>query len=207
MSAVGIEKKDGPKKIGGAYNPSPTTGRPDVPPRRPLTAWSFMGMIAEGAKTIVIGHWITLKNFWRKKITDRYPHRDPEKNWKPRPGYRGDFALITDKEAGRLKCIACMQCANNCPAGCIHIKAEGKGKERHPVEFYIDAGLCMYCWLCVEVCPVGAITMTPDYETAADEPWKLVRDIDYLRERGLEFDDVLRPIEIQQEPEEAGQEA
>ncbi|MCD6352018.1 MAG: 4Fe-4S binding protein [Armatimonadetes bacterium] len=181
----------------GAYNPSPTTGRPDVPPRQPLTPWNMIGMIGQGAWTIVLGHWVTLKNFWRKKVTDRYPHRQAWENWQPKPGYRGDFALISDRETGKLRCIACMQCQTNCPSACIHIKAEGKGKERHPVEFFIDAGLCQYCWICVEVCPVGAITMTPDYETAVDDPRKLIRDLEYLRTRGLEYDDVLRPEEAE----------
>jgi NADH-quinone oxidoreductase subunit I len=187
------------RQIKGPYNPSPTIGRADVPPRQPLTLRNMVLMLVEGAKTIVVGHWITLKNFWRKKVTVGYPYRDASRNWLPSPGYRGDFALISDKQTGRLRCIACAQCQNICPSGCIHITAEGKGRDRHPVQFYIDAGLCQYCWLCVEVCPAGAITMTTDYETAADDPRKLIRDIEYLRTRGLEFDDVLRPIEAAQD--------
>ncbi|MGD9519917.1 MAG: 4Fe-4S binding protein [Armatimonadota bacterium] len=185
----------------GPYNPSPTTGLVDVPPRRRLTVWNALWLIAEGAWTILVGHWVTLRNFWRKKVTDQYPHRQARRNWLPGPGYRGDFALITDWKTWELRCIACLQCQNVCPSGCIHITPEGRGRERHPVEFYIDAGLCQYCWLCVEVCPASAITMTPDYETAVDTPRKLIRDIDYLRTRGLEFDDVQRPLEAQQTAE------
>jgi len=171
----------------------PATDQPTLRRRPRLTPLGLLCDIAAGAWSILLGHWVTLINFWRKKVTDRYPHRNADLDWKPRPGYRGDFALITDRKAGRLKCIACMQCANICPAGCIHIKAEGKGRQRRPVEFYIDAGLCMYCWLCVEVCPVGAITMTPDYEMAVEHPAKLVRDIEYLTARGLEYDEPLLP--------------
>jgi formate hydrogenlyase subunit 6/NADH:ubiquinone oxidoreductase subunit I len=182
-----------PGELGEPYYPSPTLGRADVPARRRLSLANLPFVIGEALWSIVVGHWVTWRNFWRRKVTDQYPHRDPERNWKPRPGYRGDFALITDKEKGRLRCVACMQCANICPSRCIHIKGEGRGPERHPVEFFVDVGLCQYCWLCVEVCPMGALTMTYDYETAADSPRKLIRDLEYLQTRGLEFDDVLRP--------------
>jgi len=160
--------------------------------RREPTVAELLLIILEGAWSIVVGLYVTFINFWRTKVTDRYPHRDPALNWQPRPGYRGDFALITDRETGKLRCIACQQCQNICPVGCILVVPEGKGKERHPTEFYIDTGLCMYCGLCVDVCPADAITMTPDYETATDNPRKLIRDIDYLRERGKEYDEVLR---------------
>lgn len=191
----------------GEYLPSPTTGKPDLPPRQAPTAFTFLWAIVEGAWTLAVGHWVTFKNFWRRKVTEQYPYRNPERNWKPRPGYRGDFALITDRKTGRLRCTACMQCANICPAGCIWIVAEGRGKDRHPVQFSIDAGLCMYCWLCVETCPFGAITMTPDYETATFKPEHLIRDIEYLRTRGLEYHEPLKPIEAKAQHQEGQAEA
>lgn len=185
----------------GEYNPSPTTGRVDLPPRRAPTVWNVLGLILQGAWTIVVGHWVTLRTFWRKKTTDRYPHARASDNWLPAPGYRGDFALLSDRLTGKVRCIACLQCQSICPSGCIRITPGGKGRERGPVAFYIDAGLCQYCWMCVEVCPVGAITMTPDYETAVDDARKLIRDLEYLRTRGLEFDDVQRPVEAPQDEE------
>lgn len=157
----------------------------------------LLGLIARGAWSICVGLYITALNFVRPGVCERYPRRDGKPDWRPRPGYRGDFALISDPERpGGLRCIACLQCQNICPDRCIHITPEGKGKERHPKQFLIDVGLCMYCWLCVEVCPASAITMTPDYETATDRPEKLIRDLEYLRERGKEFPEVLR-VEMQ----------
>jgi len=139
------------------------------------------------------GLWVTLLNLLRRKVTVNYPiPRHPEWNYRPRPGYRGDFALITNSETGDLRCTACMSCARACPDKCIQIEGEGKGKERKPVEFYIDVGLCMFCHLCVEACPFDALTMTPDYEQAQQDPRRLIRTIDDLRERGREFPDVLR---------------
>lgn len=141
--------------------------------------------IVGGAVSVVKGHMITWRTFWRKKVTDQYPHKDSEKAWKPHPGYRGDFALISDAERpGNLRCIACMQCARVCPVGCIHIEGEGKGKERRPSAFYIDIGLCMYCWMCVETCPVAAITMTTDYNNVSFTPQGLIRDMADLQKRG-----------------------
>lgn len=183
------------------YLPSTVTGKPDVPPRQKLTAFDWLEYTIEGFKTIIIGHIVTLINFFRKKVTERYPFHDPERNWKPWPGYRGDFALITDRERGRLRCTACMQCANICPTKCIWIVGEGKGRDRGPAKFNIDAGLCMYCWLCVEVCPFKAITMTPDYETSAPKAEYLIRDLEHLRTRGLEYPEVLLAPEVDQATE------
>ena len=67
-----------------------------------------------------------------------------------------------------------------------------KGKERRPVEFTIDLGLCMFCWLCVESCPFDALTMTTDYEQGEDDLRKLIRTLDDLTERGKDIPEVLR---------------
>jgi NADH-quinone oxidoreductase subunit I len=153
---------------------------------------SLVRLIAEGAWSIVVGLYITAVNFVRPGTCERFPRRDGKPDWLPRPGYRGDFALITNRETGQLRCIACLQCQNLCPDRCIHITPEGSGKERHPRRFYIDTGLCQFCWMCVEICPVDAITMTSDYRTSTDDPHKLIRDLEYLRERGREFAEVQR---------------
>lgn len=148
--------------------------------------------IVSGAASVCKGLWVTLVNFCRPKVTVNYPFRDPSRNYRPRPGYRGDFALITNPETGELKCTACMSCVRACPDKCIHVVGEGKGKERRPIQFTIDVGLCMFCWLCVEACPFDALTMTPDYEQAVDDPRKLIRTLGELAERGRQYTDVLR---------------
>ena len=159
---------------------------------------SLISDIALGAVSICKGLWVTLVNLFRKKATVNYPFVwAPELNYKPRPGYRGDFALLTDKETKQLKCTACMSCARACPDQCIHIEATGKGKSRKPTSFRIDVGLCQFCWMCVEACPFDALTMTPDYEQGVDDPRKLIRTLEELRARGREYEHILR---VQTEP-------
>ncbi|MEI6504113.1 MAG: 4Fe-4S binding protein [Armatimonadota bacterium] len=156
------------------------------PTRRPQSAWELLADIVGGTFSVLKGHGVTLKNLFRKKVTDQYPHRHhPEREWLPRPGYRGDFALIADEERpGGTRCIGCNACANICPCGAIHLSSEGKGKERRPEAFYIDTGLCMYCWMCVETCPVGALTMTRDYHNVDYTPEGLIRNLEGLKRRG-----------------------
>ena len=149
---------------------------------------------------------MTLVTAFRKKVTVRYPSKDGTPNYQPRAGYRGDFALITDGETGELRCTACMSCVKACPDQCIHVVGEGKGKERKPVEFYLDVGLCMFCWLCVEACPFDALTMTTDYEQGEYDPRKLIRTLGELQERGREYAEVLvvdTGVVAAEEPEKA----
>ncbi len=174
--------------------PTPNKGRP--------AAQSIPGDILSGAVSICKGLAVTLTNFFRKKATVNYPFADPALNYRPRDGYRGDFALLTDPESGRLKCTACMSCVRACPDGCIHVEAEGKGKERKPVAFFIDIGLCMFCHLCVEACPFEALTMTPEYEQADGDPRKLIRTLEDLSERGRNYTHVLRVQTAVAEPAE-----
>jgi NADH-quinone oxidoreductase subunit I len=160
------------------------------------TVRALLADLVSGVRSIIKGHQITLRTLLRPKVTDQYPYRcRPDKEWQPKPGYRGDFALLSDPQRpGGLRCIACMACVNVCPTRCLHIEAEGKGKERHPVEFMVDLGLCMYCWMCIEVCPVGAITMTTDYHNVAYHPDHLIRNLANLKARGEGLTEVQVPV-------------
>ncbi len=126
-------------------------------------------------KDLLIGLRRTFYYFFTKPITVQYP----KEKLQPFPRFRGFIRLVKDEE-DKFKCIACMQCARVCPAQCISLKGEGKGKERHPVEFNIDFSRCIFCGFCVEVCPVNALEFTSFYEGAQyDLDW-LKFDIDKL---------------------------
>lgn len=139
-----------------------------------------MGLVSKILmKDLAVGLRRTVTYNYHKAITMQYP----KEKWTPYPRFRG-FIRLTRDEEGNLKCIGCGMCARACPVECISIKAEGKGKERRPVEFTIDFGWCLFCGLCVEVCPVAgkAIEMTSYYEAATYDKDELVFDIEKLQE-------------------------
>ena len=112
---------------------------------------------------IVKGLAITIKHFFRKKVTIHYPEQVREMS----PVYRGQHQLKRD-EQGRENCTACGLCALSCPAEAITMKAaERKATEKHLyreekyAEIYeINMLRCIFCGLCEEACPKDAIYLT-----------------------------------------------
>jgi NADH-quinone oxidoreductase subunit I len=117
------------------------------------------------------GMLITARHFFRNLFNPKglpiisYPEK--------RRGYSKRFRglhILTVKENNDIRCTACMLCATNCPAQCIHITAgetSNKNVEKFPVEFNIDMLRCVFCGMCEEACPVDAIRMGPNYELAS----------------------------------------
>ena len=114
---------------------------------------------------VVKGMLVTLRRFFSRKSTLRYP----EERHVPRKGYRGEHRLKKD-DLGRMKCVACFMCQTACPAECITIVAGPSpwgDRDKIPVKFDIDMLKCIYCGMCEEACPCDAIELTPTYNIVA----------------------------------------
>jgi len=118
------------------------------------------------------GMSITLKHFFRKKVTINYPEQTRAFS----KVYRGKHVLKRDEE-GRERCTACGLCAVACPAEAITmVAAERKPGEEHlyreekyAAKYEINMLRCIFCGDCEEACPKEAIFLTDrivksDYE-------------------------------------------
>jgi len=133
---------------------------------------------------IVKGMGVTIRHLLRNIVRIRnlptilYPER--------RRDYSGRFRgkhILTTRDDGTLKCVACYMCAEACPAECITIVAGEHPKlayEKYPVVFEIDMLRCVFCGFCVDACPKDAIWMTGDYEMAFFSREEAVFGIDKL---------------------------
>lgn len=78
--------------------------------------------------------------------------------------------ILTTRQDGTTRCVACYMCSTACPAECITIEAgeDERTREKFPVRYDIDLLRCIFCGYCVDACPEDAIYMTRDYEMAID---------------------------------------
>lgn len=109
------------------------------------------------------GMMVTIKHFWMKKVTIKYP--EVKKMFTK--AYRGLHVLKKDNE-GRERCTACGLCALSCPAEAITMTAaerkNGEEKlykeEKYAAVYEINMLRCIFCGLCEEACPKEAIFLT-----------------------------------------------
>jgi len=116
--------------------------------------WRIFG---RAIATTIAGLRVTLKYLFSRPITVEYPDVLPEIP----DGWRGLHAFESDR------CICCRACERICPAQCIVIETEGKGKAATLLRYEIDYGKCVFCNLCAESCPTGCLWMAGEWDLAA----------------------------------------
>ena len=140
-----------------------------------------------GIFPIVLGMAITFKNmvktmFGRSAATVQFP----EEKRRTSGRYRG-IHILTQREDGTPKCVACYMCATVCPAECIYIESGERPEatiEKYPTRFEIDLLRCVYCGFCVDACPEEAIIMSRENDLVGTTRAELIIDRDRLMERG-----------------------
>ena len=145
-------------------------------------------MPSEKARVTAIlrGLVITITNFLRNiflgdKPTIQYP--EEKRNYSP--CFRG-VHILTKRENGTPKCVACYMCATVCPAECISIEASESSDnsiEKYPIRFDIDMLRCVFCGFCVDACPEEAIIMSKEYECSFYSIPDSIYDKEFLMNR------------------------
>jgi len=127
---------------------------------------------------VIQGMSITLRHFFKKKVTIKYPEQTRPFS----PIFRGLHVLKRD-EAGAERCTACGLCAVACPAEAITMDAAERTKdeqhlyreEKYASRYEINMLRCIFCGLCEEACPKEAIFLTdrivPSGKTRAEFIW------------------------------------
>ncbi|KAB2954416.1 NADH-quinone oxidoreductase subunit I [Heliorestis acidaminivorans] len=119
-------------------------------------------------KSLLTGMAVTLRELFRKNVTEEYPEVQPELGDRFRGG-RLDLVVS--------KCIACGLCMNNCPNGSIKLKTVKDENNKRQLDSYIhNTGLCLFCNLCVEVCPTKCLVWSKEFAYAGYSRDALVFD-------------------------------
>jgi len=159
-------------------------------PRKPLTIAERLYFPA-----ILNGFKVTIRHFFRKKVTLQYPEQRPAIP----PGYRGAPYLVRDQE-GNTKCVSCQLCEFVCPPKAIKITPPGPAgapadrpnAEKMPREFEINMLRCIFCGFCQEVCPEEAIFLMKDYSLTGTNRGEMIYDKPRLLALGGVHQDKIR---------------
>ncbi len=139
-------------------------------------------------KEIIVGHYLTLKYFFKPKVTINYPYEKGPLS----PRFRGEHALRRYPN-GEERCIACKLCEAICPAQAITIEAEERADgSRRTTKYDIDMIKCIYCGMCQEACPVDAIVEGPNFEFSTETRQELYYNKEKLLANGDRFEYALR---------------
>ena len=129
---------------------------------------------------------VTLRRLFTSLIKGDMPTISyPEQQRAHSDRFRGTH-ILTVRDDGSLKCVACYMCATICPAECIYIEAGEHPNpeiEKFPRKFDIDMMRCIYCGFCVDACPEEAIIMSREHHQAAYNRNETIYSIEKLMQR------------------------
>lgn len=152
-------------------------------PKQTLGERIYLGSIVKGL-AVTMRHF--LRNFFGQKdvATIQYPEERREYSERMRGRH-----ILTTKDDGSLRCVACYMCETACPADCITIIAEEDPEatvewEKRPLSFEIDLLRCVFCGYCVDACPKEAIIMSRKHEMSFTTREEAVVGIDELKQKG-----------------------
>ncbi|HUF17573.1 MAG TPA: NADH-quinone oxidoreductase subunit I [Thermoanaerobaculia bacterium] len=134
------------------------------PPKMTLSERLYLPKVLAGMM-VTLRHFVT--NLFNMKGLPIISYPEIKRVYSER--FRGRH-ILTSREDGTTRCVACYMCSTACPAECITIEAgeDERTREKFPQRYDIDLLRCIFCGYCVDACPEDAIYMTRDYEMAID---------------------------------------
>jgi NADH-quinone oxidoreductase subunit I len=145
---------------------------------------SFLGETVQLVGAVRRAMGMTLRNFFRKPVTVRYP--TVKRVYPDR--FRGILALTYDKDTGEENCIGCRLCEFICPPQVIKVEMLKAEKRNWAKTFTLELYSCEFCELCVQVCPTDAIIMLKTFDLATADRREMLLDKDRLHALGLQHE-------------------
>ena len=132
-----------------------------------MNLYNYIKNILSGIYNLLLGMYVSMKNFLRKKVTEQYPENRGKHEYFEH--FRGELTM-PHNEQNQHTCTACGICMMNCPNGTIEVVSqtvtdEETGKPKKVLDKYMyDIGSCIFCALCTSSCPQSAIKWSNNFE-------------------------------------------